>query len=91
MQRQIGATWVLSSTYIGSRMQHLAINQPINYAEIAGGTTEASRCAATSLTCSATANTQARRVLSVLNPSQGQFVGNMDQWDPPERKSTTGC
>ncbi len=81
VQRQIGATWIVSSTYIGSRMQHLAINQPINYAELLG-TPVASGCAPTALTCSSTANTQARRVLSVLNASQGQFVGNMDQWQP---------
>jgi len=68
VQRQFGS-WLVSTTYIGSRVQHLYINQPINYAiaTIAGAST---------------ANTQARRVLSVLNPSQGQFVGNMDQWQP---------
>src|ERR1019366_10736531 len=26
VQRQIGATWILSSTYLGSRVQHLDIN-----------------------------------------------------------------
>ena len=83
IQRQIGATWIISSTYIGSRIQHLAINSPINYATLQGTIQPtASLCPATSLTCSATSNTQARRVLSVLNPSQGQFVGNMDQWEP---------
>jgi hypothetical protein len=81
VQRQIGSTWIVSVSYIGSRMQHLAINEPINYAEIVG-TPVASGCAANSLTCSATSNTQVRRVLSLLNPSQGQYVGNMDQWEP---------
>jgi len=81
VQRQMGATWIVSSTYLGSRVQHLDINQPINYAEVIG-TPEASGCAATALTCSSTANTQVRRVLSLLNPSQGQYVGQMDQWQP---------
>jgi hypothetical protein len=81
VQQQIGTTWVVSASYIGSRMQHLAINQPINYAELLG-TPLATGCAATALTCSGTSNTQARRVLSVANASQGQFVGNMDQWQP---------
>jgi hypothetical protein len=81
VQRQIGATWIVSSTYIGSRVQHLAINQPVNYAEIVG-TIEASGCPATSITCSGSSNTQARRVLSLLNPSQGQYVGFLDQWEP---------
>ena len=30
----------------------------------------------------ATANTDARRVLSLANANEGQYVGNMDQWDP---------
>ena len=82
IQRQFGSSWIVSTTYIGSRMQHLAINEPINYAEIVGTVQPtASLCPATSITCSATSNTQARRVLSLLNPSQGQFVGNMDQWE----------
>jgi len=80
VQRQFG-TWIVSSTYIGSRYQHLAINQSVNYAEVVG-TPEASGCAATSLTCSSTANTAIRRVLSLLNPSQGQYVGFLDQWEP---------
>ncbi len=81
VQRQIGASWIISSTYLGSRVQHLDINQPINYAQVVG-TPVASGCAATALTCSSTANTQVRRVLSLLNPSQGQYVGYMDQWQP---------
>ena len=81
IQRQIGANWLVSSSYIGSRVQHLDINQPVNYAELVG-TVEASGCAATATNCSSTANTQARRVLSLLNPSQGQYVGFLDQWEP---------
>ena len=81
IQRQIGATWIVSSTYLGSRVQHLDINQPINYATLTGPPV-ASGCLPTQLTCSAQANTQARRVLSVLNPSQGQYVGFLDQWQP---------
>lgn len=83
-QRQFGTSWVASVTYIGSRVQHLYINVPINYAEIVPGPIDsvASQCPATSQACNATSNTQARRVLSVLNPSQGQYVGNMDEWDP---------
>lgn len=82
LQRQIGTSWLLSTTYIGSRIQHLAINEPINYAEIVPGPIESSGCAATATNCNSTANTQARRVLSLLNPSQGQYVGFLDQWEP---------
>jgi hypothetical protein len=59
----------------------LDINQPVNYAEIVG-TIEASGCAATATNCSGSSNTQVRRVLSLLNPSSGQYVGFLDQWEP---------
>jgi hypothetical protein len=83
-QRQIGTTWVASATYIGSRVQHLYINQPIDYAQNVGNVV-ASGCAATAINCTSTANTQARRVLSlqngVINPN-GAFVSVMDTWYP---------
>jgi len=47
IQRQIGSGWLASVTYLGSRVQHLYINVPVNYAEIVPGPSEASGCAAT--------------------------------------------
>ncbi len=81
-QRQLGSTWVLSLTYVGSRVQHLYINQAINYGQIVDGPSVATGCAPTATNCNALANVQARRVLSLLNPAAGQFVGNMDTWYP---------
>ncbi len=84
VQRQIGSTWVASVTYIGSRVQHLYINQAINYGQLVGNAV-ATGCAPTATTCTAAANLQARRVLSlqngVVNPA-GVLVGNMDSWYP---------
>lgn len=82
IQRQIGSDWVASLTYLGSRVQHLYINQAINYAQIVPGPIVTTGCAPTATNCNALANVQVRRVLSLLNQSAGQFVGNMDTWYP---------
>ena len=83
-QRQIGSTWVASITYLGSRVQHLYINQPLNYGQNVGNINGAG-CTPSSINCTSAANLQARRVLSlqngVVNPN-GVFVGNMDTWYP---------
>jgi len=81
-QRQFGNSWVATITYIGSRVQHLYINQAINYGQIVPGPIVTTGCAATATNCNAAANLQARRVLSLLNPAAGKLVGNMDQWYP---------
>src|SRR5207302_6728150 len=77
LQRQFGTNWITSASYIGSRVQHLYVNEAINPAivlptcvTLPNGTNP----------CSNT--TDPRRLLSQLNPAQGQYVGAMDQWDP---------
>jgi Carboxypeptidase regulatory-like domain len=83
LQHQFGASWVASATYIGSRVQHLYVNVPINYGQIVGPI-EATGCAVTATNCTSSgraSNLQARRVLSLLNPNAGVYVGNMDAWD----------
>lgn len=84
VQRQIGSSWVATVSYLGSRVQHLYINQAINYGQLVG-TAVATGCAPTAINCTAAANLQARRVLSlqngVKNPA-GVLVGNMDSWYP---------
>lgn len=83
LQRQFASSWVASVTYIGSRVQHLYINQAINFGQIIqNAPIVTSGCAATAVNCNAAANLQARRVLSLINPAAGKFVGNMDQWYP---------
>ena len=82
IQKQIGPDWVASLTYLGGRVQHLDINQAINYGQIVTGPIVASGCAANATNCNALANVQTRRVLSLLNPAAGQFIGNMDTWYP---------
>jgi hypothetical protein len=61
---------------------HLYNNMAINYAKLIPGVAPVTTgCAATAINCNAAANTDARRVLSLLNPTEGQYVGNMDTWD----------
>jgi hypothetical protein len=77
VQRQFGQDWVASATYIGSRVMHMYANVPINPGIV---TAACVTTPAGTNPCSST--TDARRLLSILNPAQGVFVGAMDQWDP---------
>jgi hypothetical protein len=89
VQRQIG-TWLASVTYIGSRVMHLYDNVPLNYAQIVGPPSATCPGNAAPATCSGTGNTQARRVLSLLNPTQGQLIGNLTTWDPSGTQTYNG-
>ncbi len=82
LQRQFGPNWIATASYLGSRVMHLYMNVPINYAVLVNGPIVTTGCAATAINCNAIANTDARRVLSLVNPAEGQYVGNMDKWDP---------
>src|SRR5947207_1913424 len=82
LQRQFGPNWIATASYLGSRVMHLYMNVPVNYAVLVNGPIVTTGCAATAINCNAIANTDARRVLSLLNPAEGQYVGNMDKWDP---------
>ena len=50
VQHQFGASWIASATYIGSRIQHLYVNVPINYGTVVGPIV-ASGCAVTATNC----------------------------------------
>jgi hypothetical protein len=91
VQRQIGSSWIAAATYIGSRVQHLYVNVPINAAQIVPGPIVTSGCLATQTNCNATANIQARRPLSLANPAQGQFVSLLIRWDPSATQSYQGA
>ncbi len=63
-QRQLGGNWLFSTTYIGNKTSHIWIGQEMDPAVYIPGQ-------------SSTANTQSRRVLTLANPSQGQYYGNV--------------
>jgi hypothetical protein len=68
VQRQIGSAWLVSATYMGSKVSHLLISVPINYAIFAPGAT--------------LANADARRRLAQLNPAgAGNFFGPTMEWN----------
>src|SRR6185436_6182100 len=66
VQRQIGE-WLFSGTYLGNKTTHLWTGVEANPAVFGPGAT--------------LGNTNARRVLSLLNPAQGQYYGTIGQID----------
>jgi hypothetical protein len=70
VQHRFSDNWVLTVSYLGNKTSHLWIGNEINPAVYIPGT-----CG--SAACSSTGNTQARRVLSILNPKAGQYYSTM--------------
>ncbi|MEQ1884872.1 MAG: carboxypeptidase-like regulatory domain-containing protein [Bryobacteraceae bacterium] len=68
LQRQFGANWLASATYIGSRTMHIWGLNPINWADptVPGATAT---------------NTDARRRLGLIRPEYGSFLGPMARYD----------
>jgi hypothetical protein len=81
MQHMFGAGWVLSMTYLGNITNHSWIGNEVNPATyipgnstgIAGSCGALTKLPAAGTACSSTSNTQDRRILSLANPSFGQF------------------
>ncbi len=67
VQRQIGSPWLVAATYMGSKVSHLYISVPINYAVPAANATAG--------------NAAARRVLALQNPAQGKYFGPVMTWN----------
>ena len=70
VQRRLSDNWVFSISYLGNDTSHLWIGNEINPAVYIPGT-----CAGKP--CSSTSNTQARRVLTLANPTAGQYYSQM--------------
>jgi Carboxypeptidase regulatory-like domain/TonB dependent receptor len=67
IQKQIGANWLVSGSYLGNSTIHLWAEAPINAAVNVPGAT--------------TSNTNQRRVLYLANQAQGQYFGVIHQLD----------
>jgi len=70
VQHRFSDNWVFTISYLGNKTSHLWIGNEINPAVYIPGT-----CG--SAACSSTGNTQARRVLSLLNPKVGAYYSTM--------------
>jgi hypothetical protein len=68
LQRQLGAAWVVSGNYLSSRGHRLLLGDQLNPAVFGPGAT--------------TANTAARRLLTLENPDQGRFYGQIFEAHP---------
>jgi hypothetical protein len=68
VQQQLGTAWMVSANYINSRGYRLPIGNQLNPAVYSPGATAAT--------------TNQRRVLSLLNPAQGQFYGAITSVEP---------
>jgi hypothetical protein len=76
-QRQLGKDWLVTANYLGNRTNHLWGSQEINPALYTGPS-------------ASTSNTNQRRVLYLLNPSQGQYYGQLVQTDDGGRSAYNG-
>ena len=70
VQHRFADNWIFSVSYLGNKTSHLWIGNETNPAVYIPGT-----CAGKP--CSSTSNTQARRVLTLANPSAGQYYSSM--------------
>ncbi len=79
VQHQFAQNWIATVTYLGNETSHLMLGNEINPAVYIPGTCAAGQYGLTAAgTCSTTKNTQARRFLNQINPSQGKYFSNMN-------------
>jgi carboxypeptidase family protein len=80
IQRQVGTDWLASASYIGTRTLHVWGQYAINPAVFLGF----GPCTLDGVqypTCSTATNTDARRVLSLERPRDGDKIGPMAEFD----------
>jgi hypothetical protein len=72
MQRQLGRDWLVTANYLGNSTLHLFTSNQANPGVFLG-VGPCTIAGVTYSTCSTTANINQRRLLNLLNPSQGQY------------------
>src|SRR5205823_11229533 len=81
LQKQIAGEFLASASYIGARTTHIWTLNPINPAIYIPGNCQAGQFGLTAAgACSATSNTDQRRLLSLERPQDGQYIGAMAQF-----------
>jgi hypothetical protein len=82
IQKQIGANWLLSGTYLGNNTIHLWADAPIDAPIYIPGNCVAGQYGLTAPgACSTTANQNFRRPLYIENPTQGVLYGTIHSLD----------
>ncbi len=88
IQKQMGESWLVKASYLGNEIAHLWMDKELNPAVYIPGDSTGARklrvsdvLPAAGAPCSNTGNTQARRLFTKLNPSQGPFYGTTEYLD----------
>jgi hypothetical protein len=82
LQKQLTSSWLLKASYLGNNTIHLWTDQELNPAVYIPGNCPAGVYGLTKPgPCSTLANTQARRFLTQLNPSQGPYYAQLEYLD----------
>jgi hypothetical protein len=86
IEKQFGANWLVSATYMGSKTTHIwaayEANPGMNVRTVATPAASAGGSGCTANQNPSTTNTNCRRALVVANPSQGQYFANLTSlWD----------
>src|SRR3989442_6735115 len=100
VQRQFGADWLVSASYLGAHIIHMVMTAPLNPAIYFPGTADANgNClaqgytfkATSGATCSTTTNTDSRRLLSLIDSQRtGQLVGALAEYQTVGRSKYNG-
>jgi len=91
IQRQFGKDWLVSVSYVGNEAVHIYGERDLNPAIYEPGTCAKGQYGLTAPgPCSTTANTNARRLLTLLNPTQGTAYGFVGVWDDGGTRSYNG-
>jgi hypothetical protein len=80
LQHQIATNWIVSASYLATRAMHIWAQNAINPAVFLG----LDPCVINNVsyaTCSTTANTDARRVLTLERPQDGAKIGPLAEFD----------
>ena len=82
LQKQMGSSWLLKGSYLGNDTVHLWTDQELNPAVFVPGNCAVGQFGLKKAgPCSTVPTTQARRLFTQLNPSQGPYYGTVESLD----------
>jgi hypothetical protein len=82
IQKQVASSWLVKASYLGNNTVHLWTDRELNPAVYIPGSCAPGQYGLTAAgPCSTTSNTQARRLFTQLNPSQGPYYGTVEFLD----------